>query len=87
MHVPKLKQKILFSIKEEICVEYRSRLVIFYLFFILSEILFKLFHLALVNSTDSLRTPGLQLNWRAKKCFQAPRLGHKFYLHFKSVLD
>lgn len=83
MHVPKLKQKIVFSTKAEIYVEYRSRLVGFYLFIFLSEILFKSFQLALVKSTDSLRT----LNWRAQKCFQAPRLGRKLYLHFKSVLE
>ena len=34
-----------------------------------SEILFKLLQLALVKSTDVLRTPGLQLNWMIQKSF------------------
>lgn len=79
MHVPKFKQKIelqlLFSTKGEICGN--TEVGVFYLFMFLSEILFTFLQLALVKSTDVLRSPGLQLNWMTQKCFQTPRLGCK----------
>lgn len=60
---------------------------VFYLVMFLSKILFKLLQLALVKSTDVLRTPELQLNWMTQKCFQAPRLGCKLLLHFYSTSE